>query len=107
VAAVVRIGLTARRDEIEIMQLVGAPLAFIRGPFVAEGLLQGGCGAIVAVALLWVGFMLARGWWGTDLSAMLDGTAVTFLPAKLSAALIAGGMIVGAAGGFAAARHAG
>lgn len=107
VAAVVRIGLTARQDEIEIMQLVGAPLAFIRGPFVAEGLLQGGCGAIVAVALLWVGFILARGWWGTDLSAMLDGTAVTFLPAKLSAALVAGGMIVGAAGGFAAARHAG
>jgi cell division transport system permease protein len=45
VAAVVRIGLYARRDEIEIMELVGAPLAFIRGPFIAEGLLQGGCGA--------------------------------------------------------------
>ena len=42
VAAVVRLGLHARRDEIEIMQLVGSPLAFIRGPFVAEGLMQGG-----------------------------------------------------------------
>ena len=37
VATVVRLGLHARRDEIEIMSLVGAPLAFIRGPFVAEG----------------------------------------------------------------------
>ena len=41
VAAVVRLGLHARRDEIEIMKLVGSPIAFIRGPFVAEGFLQG------------------------------------------------------------------
>ncbi len=107
VAAVVRLGLTARRDEIEIMQLVGAPLTFIRGPFVAEGLLQGGAGALVALVLLWLGYVVARGWWGTDLAAMLDGAAITFLPARLCAVLVAGGMAVGAAGGFAAARHAG
>ena len=41
VATVVRLGLLARHDEIEIMELVGAPLAYIRGPFVAEGLLAG------------------------------------------------------------------
>ena len=32
------------RDELEIMQLVGAPQAYIRGPFVMEGVLQGGIG---------------------------------------------------------------
>src|SRR5581483_5159504 len=46
VASVVRLALLARRDEIQIMQLVGAPLAYIRGPFVLEGLIQGGAGAI-------------------------------------------------------------
>ena len=29
------------------MQLVGAPQVFIRGPFVMEGVLQGGVGALV------------------------------------------------------------
>ena len=48
VASVVRLGLHARRDELEIMQLVGSPIAFIRGPFVAEGVLQGGLGALIA-----------------------------------------------------------
>ena len=48
VANVVRLAALARREEIEIMQLVGAPFAYIRGPFIAEGLLQGGMGAIVA-----------------------------------------------------------
>ena len=51
VANVVRLAAYARRDEIEIMQLVGAPFAFIRGPFVAEGILQGGAGALVAIVL--------------------------------------------------------
>ena len=107
VAAVVRIGLYARRDEIEIMELVGAPLAFIRGPFVAEGLLQGGAGAVLALIVLWTGFALARGWWGTDLGAMLNGLSMAFLPLRLCAVLVGGGMAVGAAGGLAAARHAG
>jgi cell division transport system permease protein len=105
-AAVVRLGLHARTDEIEIMKLVGSPVSFIRGPFVAEGLLQGGLGAIIAVALLWAGFAAVRAWWGGDLSAVLDGAAIQFLPARLVGLLVAGAMFVGAAGGFAASRHA-
>ena len=106
VAAVVRLGLHARRDEIEIMKLVGSPVAFIRGPFIAEGFLQGGLGAVIAIVLLWAGFAVGRAWWGGDLSTMLDGAALQFLPARTVGLLIAGAMAVGAAGGFAASRHA-
>lgn len=107
VATVVRLGLHARRDEIEIMDLVGAPMLFIRGPFVAEGLLQGGLGALCALLALWLGFALARGWWGADIQQVFNGGAVVFLPPKLWMALVGGGMAVGSLGGFAAARHAG
>ena len=106
VASVVRLGLQARRDEIEIMQLVGSPLAFIRGPFIAEGLLQGGLGSLVALFVLWVGFAAAGAWWGPELGTMLEGASIRFLPVGLCAALVAGGMAVGAAGGLVAARHA-
>ncbi len=88
------------------MELVGAPLAFIRGPFVAEGFLQGGIGALVAVLLLWAGFAVVGAWWGTEIRAILGGEGIEFLPARLVAYLLAGGMLVGSAGGFAAARHA-
>src|SRR5262249_43305785 len=37
VANVVRLALYARRDELEIMHLVGAPQVYVRGPFVMEG----------------------------------------------------------------------
>jgi cell division transport system permease protein len=106
VAAVVRLGLHARRDEIEIMKLVGSPVTFIRGPFIAEGFLQGGLGAVLAIGLLWLGFAAARAWWGGDLTAMLDGAALQFLPLRTVGLLVAGATVVGAAGGFAASRHA-
>jgi cell division transport system permease protein len=106
VASVVRLGLQARHDEIEIMQLVGSPISFIRGPFVAEGLLQGGLGALIALGVLWAGFAVAGAWWGAELGSMLEGDSIRFLPGRLCASLVAGGMAVGAAGGFAAARHA-
>ena len=106
VASVVRLGLNARRSELEIMQLVGSPIAFIRGPFVAEGVFQGGFGALVALALLWLGLTVVGAWWGSELRVFLEGGALQFLPGRLSAALVAGGMVVGGAGGFAASRHA-
>lgn len=106
VAAVVRLGLYARRDEIEVMRLVGSPMAFIRGPFVAEGMMQGGLGALLALGLLWLGFAAMGAWWGGQLSLLLDGATLRFLPLRLAAWLVAGGMLVGAAGGFAASRNA-
>jgi len=60
VASVVRLALFARREEIHIMQLVGAPIAYIRGPFVVEGLIQGGIGAIAALVVLWITFVVVR-----------------------------------------------
>ena len=107
VAAVVRLGLHARRDDIEIMKLVGSPVAFIRGPFIAEGVLQGGLGAVIAIVLLWAGFAVAVALWGGDMSTMLDGAVLQFLPITTVGLLVAGAMVVGAAGGFAASRHAG
>lgn len=107
VATVVRLGLVARHDEIEIMELVGAPLTYIRGPFVAEGLLQGGIGALLAILFLWLSHALTNAWWGTELRAILDGETLRFLPIRLSAFLILGGMVVGSTGGLAAAWRAG
>lgn len=55
VAAVLRLGYYARRDEIEVLGLVGAPPRAITGPFVAEGVVQAAVGTIVALVALRVG----------------------------------------------------
>jgi len=103
VATVVRLALVARREEVEIMELVGAPTAYIRGPFVMEGVLQGGIGAIAALVALAIAFFALRGHYLTPLANAVNLSSVRFLPWELSVAVVLGGMAVGCAGGLVAA----
>lgn len=104
VANVVRLACFARRDEIEIMQLVGAPLSYVRGPFVIEGVLQGGIGALAALLVLGVGFAVGESLYGETAATVLGVDAVRFLPPAMGLLLVAGGMAVGCVGGLVAAR---
>ena len=82
VATVVRLGLVARHDEIEIMERRRA-LTYIRWAIVAEGFLQGGIGAVLAILFLWLSHAVANAWWGTELRALFEGEAPRFLPVRL------------------------
>jgi cell division transport system permease protein len=106
VMSVVRLTLFARRQEIEIMQLVGAPLSYIRGPFVMEGTILGVLGAVIATLALWGAFEAGRGRLAAQAAGIVDPGALTFLPVTMLAALILGGAVIGCLGGALAARAA-
>jgi len=101
---VIRLACFTRQEEVEIMQLVGAPLTYVRGPFVMEGVLQGGIGAMAALVVLGVGFMIGDRLYGETAATVLGVDAVQFLPPILSLLLVFGGMAVGGVGGLVAAR---
>ncbi len=48
----IRMAIFTRREEIEIMKLVGATKWFIRGPFIIEGALYGIIGGALAIAII-------------------------------------------------------
>lgn len=52
----IRIGLVSRSGEVDIMRFVGASNAYIRGPFMVEGVLLGLFGAILAGVLTLLGY---------------------------------------------------
>jgi cell division transport system permease protein len=68
----------------------------VKGPFVVEGMVQGGLGGLVAAGLLWATFrVVAR-----DALAASDlmGQSAVVLPSELYALIICGGMAVGIIG---------
>jgi cell division transport system permease protein len=96
ISNVIRLTVYARQDELDIMRLVGATPAYVKGPFVVEGMIQGGLGGLLSVGLLWIGFrVMAR-----DALAASDllGRAVVFLPVEVCLLIVFGGMTVGVAG---------
>jgi len=58
IGAAIRIAVFARRDEIKIMQLVGARDGFIRRPFLVEGAITGVLGGLVAAGLTFATFQV-------------------------------------------------
>jgi cell division transport system permease protein len=103
ISNVIRLTVYAREDELDIMRLVGATQAYVKGPFVAEGMIQGGLGGLIAVALLWAAFRFLR----RDLMAASDllGRAPLALPSDLVLVLVVGGMAVGIAGSLVSLRR--
>lgn len=95
ISNVIRLTIYAREDELDIMRLVGATHAYVKGPFVAEGVIQGGLGGLAASSLLWT----ALSWLSRDLqvSDLLPHATLSLSPA-LAGLLVAGGMLVGLAG---------
>lgn len=53
----IRMAIFNRKEEIQMMKLIGADRAFIRGPFVVEGVMYGFFAAIIATALGWAGLV--------------------------------------------------
>ncbi len=52
----IRLAIYSRRDEIEIMKLVGATDAAVRWPFVMEGMFYGFLGTVLSTLFLFLGF---------------------------------------------------
>ncbi|PLX17128.1 MAG: cell division protein FtsX [Candidatus Muiribacterium halophilum] len=54
VSNTIKLTVYARREEIEIMKLVGATNSFIRWPFIFEGILQGAFGGVMAIIIIMI-----------------------------------------------------
>jgi cell division transport system permease protein len=99
----IRMAVMARADEIEIMRLVGASDAFIRWPFILEGLLVGVLGALVTLGL----FALASQPISQAMNQIVTQVPVGFdleLARQLVAIVLGAGVILGGFGSWLSVR---
>ncbi len=96
VGSTVRLALLARKDEIEIMQFVGASEELIRAPFVVEGMLQGIVGAGVSLLCLWLCHLLLQQYMIAELALFGPNMQLRFLdPASITMILVIGLLLGG------------
>jgi cell division transport system permease protein len=95
----IRLSIFARRNEIEVMKLVGASDGFVRTPFVIEGLLQGLVGSILAaLVVVWINYLFVE-WAHNALPFVPISTDAVNAP-FLMLLLIAVGVAIGVIGSF-------
>ena len=103
IANTIRTAIFARRQDIEVMKLVGASNWFIRLPFMTEGIIQGLLGGLLAVPMLFLMSNLVSGLVEADFFKLLQPLVLDNSAIAGIAVLIAG---IGAAMGALASLFA-
>jgi cell division transport system permease protein len=105
VGSTTKLTLERRREEVEVLRIVGATTGYVRRPFLIEGAAQGALGAAAALGLAATAFAFINGRFDSEL-ALLLGVAPRFLPFFASVALIATGAALGALAALLSLRKA-
>jgi cell division transport system permease protein len=95
VSNTLRLAVFARREEIEIMKLVGATDAFVGAPFLLEGLLQGLVGGGLAAAALVALHAAVAPRLASAVGLAAPLRLADALPGSLLGSLVAGGAAIG------------
>jgi len=98
ISNVIKLNVFSRKNEIEILRLVGATNTFIRIPFLLEGILLGLMGSLVSLILLFFLIQLFPLYLGSFLGALQELLGFRYLSFSQSVGLLAGGAIIGSMG---------
>jgi cell division transport system permease protein len=93
VANTIRLVLYSRREEIEIMRLVGASENFIKYPIYAQSLFLGMIGGILGLGILFQLYRLLEANVANTMSSSFF--EIRFLPVEIAAAVFSGSLLVG------------
>ena len=97
--------IASRREEIEIMQLVGASPSFIRVPFYIEGMIQGLLGAGLALLFLFLLQRMVLLYFPASIKDWMFQIPILFLPPRTLVGILGGGMVLGFLGSLMASMR--
>lgn len=100
ISNVIKLNVFARKEEMEILRLVGATNTFIRIPFLIEGIILGILGGLLSLILLFLLIKIFPFYLGTSLGALKELINFRYLSLAQTAMLIGGGAIIGFSGSF-------
>jgi cell division transport system permease protein len=100
IANTIRLALYSRREELDILSLIGASRTFIRVPYLLEGAALGLFGSALSLVILKAGFELFRHEIRSASRFLGVDTLITFFPFEMCVVLVFVGLFLGCAGSF-------
>jgi cell division transport system permease protein len=95
VSNTIKLTIYARKDELELLGLVGATKLFIKAPFLIEGVIQGAAGALLTLVILMVSYFGLLHNAGNFLTFNPSDAGLSFLSAEYMAGIFFGGILLG------------
>ena len=104
VSNTIKLTVYARRDELEVMSLVGGTSMFIKSPFLLEGAMQGGIGGGLAIVFSYLlfSFILHGGLATLFLASGVE--TIIFLPPAYQIMVLSAGILLGILGSLISLR---
>jgi cell division transport system permease protein len=100
IANTIRLALYARREEIEILSMIGATKGFIRIPYVLEGAALGLAGSALSLVILKAGFELFRHEIRSTSRFLGVDSLLLFFPLPMCLLVVGAGVFLGFAGSY-------
>ena len=105
IANTIKLATFYRREEIAIMKMCGATNAFVRWPFIFEGLILGLLGAVIAFFLQWGLYaLISRAIGGSDTINLITLVPYTHLAGIVLGIFAGTGFVIGVGGSLLAIR---
>lgn len=104
IANVIRLVVYGRKDEIEILRLVGASNFYIKGPFILEGIFQGFAAGVLSVFVLFLSYKVLL-FYVSSSQMKISVDFIHFLSSDMQALVMLFGACIGFLGSFFSVSH--
>lgn len=91
----IKLSIYSRKEEIELMYLIGARPQLIKVPYMLEGLIQGFVGALVSIAVIKGIHLYMKFQFEGTIDSLLRGMNVQFISSSLIVAMVFASMCIG------------
>ena len=94
----IKLTVFSRREELEILGLVGATDNYIRAPFLIEGAIYGALSSVIALGILFLFYLVLRNKFSVSISTLMGGFDFRFLSFAAVISVLIGGILIGILG---------
>jgi len=101
----IKLSIYSRKDEIDLMILLGATHQFIKAPLLLEGVLQGVAGALLSLVSVKLIHLYIVFWFQGSLESIFRGINLQYLTNPIIYSIVSTGVIIGVLGSSLSANH--